>query len=115
MGPGREGVPGGGCGLELARVEEDDFVTELPVDLEDVLNCAQVGQVVDAGPEFFVDLAEDRVTVGLTQLDPAADKAVIALGMLRCRRVEADRVAIPCPCNALSSALWRCCNDAGVH
>ena len=59
---------------ELCVVDEDDLVASLPVEGEQILEDSERPEVGDLGCERLTDLADDRVTAGLAEFDPPADR-----------------------------------------
>lgn len=78
--------------IEPTGVDEHHLVPEHSIDAEDVLHDSEQLEVVDRRAEFLVDLPQDRLTVGLAELDPAADQPVISGRVLCRRRIHADCV-----------------------
>lgn len=76
----------------MSGVHEDDLVTGLAVDLEDVLDDAEVAQTVDRRRQLFADFPTDGGVVRLAELDAAADQPVVPVRILLGRGIEADRV-----------------------
>lgn len=79
-------------GLEVPPVHEDDLVTDLSVNPEDVLHDSEIAQITDRRRELLTHLTSDSVAVGFAELDAATDQPVISVRVLHRRRVEADGV-----------------------